>query len=55
MRGGGQRPEAGPGGLGAEFSRDPGPGERERVKGGGLEWEDPMRVSPGCLVSEGLV
>ena len=40
-----ERRVSGPGGLGAEFSRDPGPGEREEVMGGGLEPGDPMCVS----------
>lgn len=46
-----ERRVRGPGGLGAEFSRDPGPGERERVRGGGPEWGDPLCVSPERLVS----
>src|SRR3712207_3413480 len=36
-----ERRVRGPGGLGAEFSRDPGPAERERVTGGGPGGETP--------------
>lgn len=43
-----ERRVRGPGGLGAEFSRDPGPGERERVTGVAWEGETP-RASCGAL------
>lgn len=45
-----ERRVRGPGGLGAEFSRDPGPGERGMVKEM-LGWGGPTGLSPRCLLS----
>lgn len=45
-----ERRVRGPGGLGAEFSRDPGPGERGMVKEM-LGLGGPTGLSPRCLLS----
>ena len=50
-----ERRVRGPGGLGAEFSRDPGPEERERVTGQGLGVGDLCVSLPGACLCTGLI